>query len=509
VTDERSEPNAAPLTRIVARATAMIRREEGQWTPPPYLTVLLFVVVAVPSLAASIILTPPSQVPDAIVQFERAVEVSQGGLVARVQHGEAGDFLPAGIVGFERVYAPLPFDYAAKVDGSEIDREGRVVWGRTRRFVDIPGAADYPPVAYLPGALAVAIARLVTSRIVVAYYMLEVFNALAFVALVSLALILFRGISAALLAALAILPMTISLAGSPSTDGIIFGLSSLFTAVVYYERRRRAAEDAASGPEPAAPLASVRRLVPKLSRLEWVAVASLAVVALAKPPYIVLVLLLGLAVTQPRGVRAYVQRVAPLALLVAVIVLAWYTLGARFQGAEAAVGPTVAPMRQLRFLLAHPTHIVHVAATTLQVTSGFYARSFIGILGWLDTPLEHWLYVGVVLGLGVLVVMRVLTGVVEWRVLACCAVAAGLSAALIFGTLYADWTPVGLPEVLGVQGRYFLPLAPALIVGLGRDRPNLRMKVRWWTLSTFVWLALAGLAAVGSSIALLGRYWLT
>ena len=54
------------------------------------------------------------------------------------------------------------------------------------------------------------------------------------------------------------------------------------------------------------------------------------------------------------------------------------------------------------------------------------------------------------------------------------AAAAGLTITGVFGLLYANWTPLGLGQVMGVEGRHFVPLA--LVVALAL--PNLRW-ARW------------------------------
>jgi uncharacterized membrane protein len=49
------------------------------------------------------------------------------------------------------------------------------------------------------------------------------------------------------------------------------------------------------------------------------------------------------------------------------------------------------------------------------------------------------------------------------------------SAALVAGALYVSWTAIGLDHVDGLQGRYFLPLAPFLVLihcGEGRSAPG-------------------------------------
>ena len=496
-------------SRGLARAATFLRVRYGSVEAPARLVVFLFVVVSMLALTVSIILTPPGQVPDAPAQFDRAVEVSQGGFVGLVRGGKSGDFLPTGVGRFEEAFGPLIFNAAAKVTRSEFDRATHSVWGRRRQFVAFGGTTQYPPLAYLPGALAVWIARSLSTRVVVAYYLLEFFNAIAFVSLVAWALALFRGVASSLLAAVALLPMMVALAGSPSTDGIIVGLAAVFAGILYRRLDGNHAHGAGRSEIVSSPRRGLAGWVPELSWLEWIALCALGVVVLAKPAYFPLVLAMGLVQARQRNLLGYLQRVVPLGLLLGVALACWYRLGARIQGAYAVAGPSVSPVRQLKFILAHPGSTAHVASATLRLDSNFYWHSFVGILGWLDTPLESWLYLGVIVGLGVLLAIRLVTGKRDWATLICCAAVVIFSAALIFIALYLDWSPVGSRVVVGVQGRYFLPLAPVIILALGVDRPRVAWGALWWRLSAAVWLAMACLAVAGASAALVGRYWLT
>jgi uncharacterized membrane protein len=40
---------------------------------------------------------------------------------------------------------------------------------------------------------------------------------------------------------------------------------------------------------------------------------------------------------------------------------------------------------------------------------------------------------------------------------------AGITSGIIVTSQYLTWTPVGAPTITGLQGRYFIPLAPAVL----------------------------------------------
>jgi uncharacterized membrane protein len=117
---------------------------------------------------------------------------------------------------------------------------------------------------------------------------------------------------------------------------------------------------------------------------------------------------------------------------------------------------------KLRFMLQHPLHFPLALITSLRWIRDYWLQ-LIGILGWLDTWLQLWVY-------PVLSALLIVTFIVPMDadratrmriafVSTTAAFAYWLTVNLIF---FIIWTPVAAIEVEGVQGRYFLPILPAL-----------------------------------------------
>ncbi|HUY25063.1 MAG TPA: DUF2142 domain-containing protein, partial [Candidatus Saccharimonadales bacterium] len=385
---------------------------DGRWLA------VMFLVMATLAATVSIILTPPMQVPDAFVQFDRAVQISEGGFVGQVRGHVAGGYLPSGLRSFEQPLIGLPFHYERKFDRADFRTLARATWGRGSTFMAFGSTTEYPPFAYLPGAAAVGVTRLFSSRILVAYYALEVVNALVYIALLGWAILLFRGAGALLIAALGLLPMAIALAASPSTDGLIIGLTGVASGIAY-----RRAVDAGVGrrvPSGAAEPTGWGRWMRPPSGLEWIALAAFTVAALAKPPYLALILVIGAVELRRRDIRGYLLKVIPAGALAALVLGAWYLIGAKFQGAYGIVaGHKVVPAEQLRLVITHPSLLVNAIHLSLTTFGSYYLRGFIGILGWLDTSLPGWVYLGLVIGLGVLAVGHISAARFDWRIALC------------------------------------------------------------------------------------------
>lgn len=494
------------LVRLRRRGNPSAPAVAGQQT----LMVLTgYVVLSVVAASLSIILTPPFQTPDAFVQFDRAVALSYGRLTGQVEGQQAGAVLPTGVTVLENPFQTMYSHYLVKATRGDFLQAGDATWGQRRVFVPFAATTEYPPVAYFPGAIALLAGRLFTAKIIVGYYLLEAVNAAVFIALVAWALTCFRPAEALLLAAVALLPMEIALASSPSTDGIIFASLCVFAGIIY--RRSFGATVAASEYVRPATSGSGPLWRGRLISCGWLDVAAalaLASAVIPKPPYIFLVIIAGLPAVRRRDWVGALKSVVAMTAFVGTLATLWYRFGAKFQGAYSKAPTGASIPGQFSFVLHHPAVIIRLIETTLHVSSGFYWQSFVGYLGWLDTPLQGWLYVGAAIGLGTLSVLCVAESSIDLRVLGLTTVAVALTVGAVLGALYLDWTPVGSTLIQGVQGRYFLPLAPIALLGFGSARSLTAAARIKFALGAAVVVALAWLETVGVCIALVGRYWL-
>lgn len=108
-------------------------------------------------------------------------------------------------------------------------------------------------------------------------------------------------------------------------------------------------------------------------------------------------------------------------------------------------------------ILHHPLHYARVLVSTFKVYGGKYLSELVaGPLGWLNIEIPWWISCGflflllagalennetVIFGAGKIWMMILFAGMVL----------------LVMTVMYVSWTPVNSPQVLGVQGRYFIP----------------------------------------------------
>ena len=234
--------------------------------------------------------------------------------------------------------------------------------------------------------------------------------------------------------------------------------------------------------------------------------------ALTKPVYCSLALLAPIVRAErfPSRARAAFFYTAVIAALGtgAFLFFGWVASTAS-SPAPASVGTAPSPIdpgEQLTLAASRPIGVMRLLITDLIVHAPRYATHFVGRLGWLDTPLPSMLLGLYLVALILIVVTAGDKGITippRARFLA----AAILTATVltISLTMYAVWTPVGATTVEGVQGRYFLPIAPLAMLMVANRKFALRGRAILWHPIMFGVFNLLGLTA--TSFVIIARYY--
>lgn len=341
------------------------------------------------------------------------------------------------------------------------------IWGK-----HYPGAADeypgfkeslilspYPPVAttpvvYVPQALGVSLARLLGLNTIMLVYLGRLGNLLFFVGMTFLAM---RRLpfGKEVLFGVALLPMTLHLSASFSYDVMILGCMFYLTALcldLAYEKEKVRARD----------------------------VAAMAVLmAAAGPCKLIYGVLMGLCLLIPvkkfGGWKPWI--------LAAVTVAAAWGFSMTFVNGQAIVSyatgtESVVPWAQeagysLNYLIHRPLQMLRMFYQTLLWQAEHYHLTMIGAcLGNLDVVLDVPYIVVVMFTVGLLCLamkkpgesQRMSAGERVWIAVVC----GGCVMASMASMLIA-WTPLSSPVISGVQGRYFLPFLPALLMAFKND----------------------------------------
>jgi uncharacterized membrane protein len=202
-----------------------------------------------------------------------------------------------------------------------------------------------------------------------------------------------------------------------------------------------------------------------------------------KPVYAPLLLIAAPMAFRRGASRRTLGAVAMTAVVPLACALLWFGWGAPLIQLPRA-GTSVP--QQVALLLEHPFGVLSILCRSLVLQSPWLVLGAIGRFGWLTIWLPNLLYA--LPAAALLCALFAPTGTTAplsapraaWNV------ALLLSAALLVMLgMYLLWTPPGASEVQGVQGRYFLPLAPLAAVCFEslahtlslRPRPALEMAV--------------------------------
>lgn len=408
--------------------------------PEAYLTLALALTVLLCWM------TPPFFAPDEASHADREISLTHGHLIERAGPDGAGDDIDSGVVevadamdnirmewekhaGFflDRSYGPMPDEQQTRLAG------GR--WSGRTIFEPFENTAVYPLLLYVPAMAGWRTGEAAGWTVFASLRLARLLCALCVVVLGWLALRFCAGTCWLLLAGL-LLPSVLYLNATCCQDALIPGLAALAVAML------------------SRPLAGRRGF----TRAELtVAAMALGLIAMARPPYAAMALMLFVPAAELRG--GWRQWRVPAAAFGAVAVLTglWWHRVARLVTATNDLGE---PDVQRIFLRQHPFAAgLAVLRGTAYAGYDFLHRG-VYVIGLNDLLPHHG--AAAVLTLCLLAVVLCAPGPVaeSWRgrVLLAVSVAAPLLGVSL--AEYLIWTPPGGATVFGVMPRYWLAATP-------------------------------------------------
>ncbi len=373
---------------------------------------------------------PMLQVSDEPQHFLRSYEIAQFRAPHALSGGSVGDELPAGLIppqleDFEHTgYGDLTVAWEVRIDRTQRDEYA------------FPGSALYSPVTYLPQAVGVGLAGLVTDRALVILYAGRLSNLLLVALLCALAVKLFP-FQKALPMLLLLTPIYVHKAGSMSADGLTLAVVALFLAYVLH------LQYAAQG------TLTARQIVPLYGLVFFLSQCKIVYLPVCLFFFVIAPARFG-------SKKRYFAHLAGLVLLALAAGLGWLAISSRYLAAGYSTSGT-----QLASILQNPLGYVRVLLHTLRVQG--------------RTLLEQMMGIG--MGVGGVRNSRLLTYGYLLLILltaAFCrrggpalsqkrdgwlALLAAFGVALLTCTaLYIQWTVPGNDTIMGLQGRYFLPV---------------------------------------------------
>lgn len=432
----------------------------------------IFVRIALVFGILAVFLTPPLNVPDEAIHFEKSVSISQGHLFPTAnKSGRAvglNDNETQKLIGS---WPAVNFNYNAKISYSKlIGEETRAAESNTVKneynYLN-PGLC---PIMYAPQAIGITVGNLLFHVFRLRLYytsyaqmtFARLFNLLYYMIMIYFC-IRATPVFKRTLTAVALMPMALFQAASCSYDVYVITSCLLFVTMVF---------KLAFDPD-------VKRV--RLRHVAFLAVTA-GMLSLAKYVYVGLLLLLLIIPTEKFGkLKQKIRKMVMIAAAAVAVMGIWLIINKIMTRGILPLSTVPYEKAQLKFMLHNPIKALAILIMTPINESQYYLSSFVGTLGWLDTLLPNVftvLYLTFLLASALLEHFSCkLKNISRLLIL----VSAVVCFALIVAAEYITWTPlpdigtVGLTTVLGFQGRYLIPFALVALMTLA-SRASSRLK---------------------------------
>jgi uncharacterized membrane protein len=393
--------------------------------------------------------------PDEPAHFIRAYGISQGQVIPSIidDEGRKGVFIPLRLQREMEVFefarhkiGDKDFTYhVAFADYARLHRTWANDNDAERQVFNLYGGSEgYSPVPYLPYLPAVAVARLAQLDFLSTLYLMRVTGFVVLTAILAYAIALVPRLQWTFVF-IAFLPSALYGRSVVSADGAALAFAMVVAALC------------------------LKRVYSPATERRSTQAAWMTLCVMTKPPQIVFVILQATGQSLrdlTRQWRSLIIVVIP-AVLVAVV---WAVVGtsdvALWRIADRNELQQFDPIWRIGFMFEHPWHFIKLMCGTYELI-GEYGLQLIGVLGWLDTPLQPMAYP--VLGLLLLASFCVpldLPPHIRLRIAALYATTVLAYCLTVFLIFYLVWTPLAADRVHGVQGRYFLVVLPLLAIML-------------------------------------------
>ena len=399
-----------------------------------FMTALIFI-----SGVCFALVTPPNQVPDEPSHYMRSYAMGMGDF-----HFDQQQEWPNDVYLLMEAF-PVAYrnGYPAENGNSILDRFeiyfDSVERGKVGEKV---GIIIFQIIPYLPQALGVFIGRLFGADALICYYLARVMN-LAFYSFCCYVALSWAKRFRMMLFAIMAMPLTLFIAASCNNDSMLFGLMFIVFSTV---------------------------LCDKFSKKQAIAfAASFAVLCTSKASYIVFILLVLLMVDKEKwNIRLKKWQYFAIAAVSLFVVYQGMGLLVGLLSNYGEIPRTMEdsnPSAQLMFVLSNPLRYLVVFLDTLRNNSFFLSSG--GLLGWIDVDIKVVSFATPIMLLWATAKNAPLLGKKDLNRMLVFLATTILTYGVVLTGMYLTWTPVTLPQVIGIQMRYLLPGVFGLLLAAG------------------------------------------
>lgn len=392
-------------------------------------TALLMAVIIFISGTAFALITPPNQVPDEPSHYMRSYAMGMGDF-----HFDENQQWPNDVHLLMEAF-PVAYrnGYPAENGNSILDRFeiyfDSMEKGKTGEET---GIIIFQIIPYLPQALGIFLGRLFGADALICYYLARLAN-LAFYTLCCYFALSWAKRFRMMLFAIMAMPLTLFIAASCNNDSMLFGLMFVLFSTV---------------------------LCDKFGRKEAAVFAlAFAVLCTSKASYIVFIFLAILMVGKDKW-NLKIKKWQYMLIVGGVFLVVYQGMG-MLVGLLSNYGEIPRtmedsnPSAQLMFILSNPLRYFVVFLDTLRNNSFFLSTG--GLFGWIDVDIRLISFATPIMLLWATAKNAPLLRKDDLSKTVIFFITTLLTYAVVLTGMYLSWTPVTLPQVIGIQMRYVLP----------------------------------------------------
>ena len=395
-----------------------------------------YLILSIIIYGAYIVVFPLFASHDEFYHWGRAYEISEGHLLSEVHDKYATTKLPTAVLSiYNTDYQNIR--YATTINS----KDEKIVKGNDNMF-DMKTVAVYSPVQYIPQSLGIMIARIFTDRTLIMAYAARIMNAILSIILMYLAIKIIP-FGKRVLFTIGFIPIAIEGFTSLSADAITISTSILFLSYILNLK--------------------FNKKIKILEKKHYIILLIMSIViALCKIVYIPLIFLILLLPKEKFKNNNHRKKFLISILVISVVLnLLWLSIASMYLTFYETTGS------QVTSVIKHPINFIQIFLYTILSQNQLYIYTMFGYnLGWGEAIHPYSI---IPLVLMILLVINTLAdkemnkkiNVKETLIITGIVV---LILCLIYASLYVQFTPPGFRYILGVQGRYFLPFLPLLMI---------------------------------------------
>lgn len=458
-----------------------------------------------------IFIIPPFQAPDEYLHFYRAYAVSMGNLFPEVVDSTPVNLIPNSLVNLKSFYDSygLPFNTNQKINFSISLDQARLITLNPDilHYYSVGNTSLYSPILYFPQAFGCLIGRLLNLPVIYIFFLGRISNyCIAYIfAFFSLKLIPFGKIPILLFT---LLPTSLAQKASYSADAMVISLIFFYVSFVIS-------------------LLSKDQILKRHIIFLFFLSSAVIIAKMAYSPVILLFFLI-----KPRQFKSSLNYSISLLLSIFVPVLI-FTLNSNTSYIEPC--PLAHPELQTEFLLRYPQAFFLSMFFALSAYSIEYLRMIVACFGWVDTYIPNFFYLTSLLCFFASLLdvshdsseslnslKRPLSSFKEFwsqkpeslllNPLIIFTFVITLCCTLVFASMYIVCTPLYYSKlIVGVQGRYFIPIGYILIVfsqillTFNYDPSNIGYRLR--TIPSKILVSHSYVLIIVSAISIIYRYY--